>query len=50
MCLPIGIAIRKVQDNQVGLELHGTGRLLVHTGGAHLLSENMNVVIRTRDF
>lgn len=49
MCLPIEIAIREVQDNQVGLEFNGTRRLLVHTGGAYLLSENTNL-IKTRDF
>lgn len=49
-CLPVGIAIRDFQDNQVGLEMNGTRRLLVHMGGANLLSENVNVVIKTHDF
>jgi len=43
-------AIRKIQYNQVGLELNGTRRLLVHMGGAHFWSENINILIKTRDF
>jgi hypothetical protein len=33
-------AIRKVQENQVGLKLSGTHQLLVYAGDVNLLSDN----------
>jgi hypothetical protein len=35
-------AIRKVQENQVGLELNGTHQLLVYVGNFNLLDDSIN--------
>jgi hypothetical protein len=34
-------AIRKVQDNHVGLKLNGTHQLLLYADNVHLLGENI---------
>jgi hypothetical protein len=40
--LPIEYAIRKVQENQVGLKLNGTHQLLAYADYMNLLGDNIN--------
>jgi hypothetical protein len=37
-------AIRKVQENQVGLKLSGTHQLLVYADDANLLGDNIDAI------
>jgi hypothetical protein len=37
-------AIRKVQENQVGLELNGTHQLLVYADGVNLLGDSVDTI------
>jgi hypothetical protein len=37
-------AIRRVQENEAGLELNGTHQLLVYADGANLLGDSVNTV------
>jgi hypothetical protein len=37
-------AIRKVQENEVGLELNGTHQLLVYTDDVNLLDDSVNTM------
>jgi hypothetical protein len=37
-------AIRKVQENQVGLKLNGTHQLLIYADDVHLLGDNIDTI------
>jgi hypothetical protein len=37
-------AIRKVQENQIGLKLNGTHQLLVYADDVHLLDDSINTI------
>jgi hypothetical protein len=39
-------AIRKVQENQVGLKLNGTHQLLAYTDDGNLLGDNIDTIKR----
>jgi hypothetical protein len=37
-------ATRKVQENQVGLKLHGTNQLLAYADDVNLLGDNIDII------
>jgi hypothetical protein len=42
-------AIRKVQENQVGLKLNGTHQLLAYVDDVNLLEDNIDIIKKTKD-
>jgi hypothetical protein len=47
LCLEF--AIKKVQENQVGLKMNGTHQLLAHTD-VNLLADNIDIVNKNRNY
>jgi hypothetical protein len=43
-------AIRKVQENQLGLKLNGTHQLVAYADDVNLLGDNIDTVKETREF
>jgi hypothetical protein len=43
-------AIRKVQENQVGMKLNGTHQLLVYADDVNLLGDTLHTIKKNRNF
>jgi hypothetical protein len=43
-------AIRKVQENQMGLNLNGTHQLLAYAGDVNLLGDNTDIIKKYKNF
>jgi hypothetical protein len=48
--LALEFAIRKVQENQVGLKLNGTHQLLAYADEVNLLGDNMDAIKKNINF
>jgi hypothetical protein len=42
-------AIRKIQENQVGLEINGTHHLLAYTDDVNLLRDNIDIINKNKE-
>jgi hypothetical protein len=47
--ITVEYAIRKVQENQVGLKLNGSHQFLAYAEDINLLGNNMNTMMKTQN-
>jgi hypothetical protein len=47
--LAVGYAIRKVQENQVGLKLNMTHKLLIYADDVNLLCDNIDTIKKNKE-